>query len=322
MKEEILKQLRVITEEEREILNGRKDVNTEIYNLNRSMTVDCERLLERGHLIDLRPHTRFIHFPKHTHNYVELVYMCSGQTRHIVNGTEVTLNEGELLFMSQNAEQEIYPAGKEDLAVNFIILPEFFHQLLDMIGTESSLIRDFLVECLRNDRQDISFLHFQVVDVLPIQNLMENLIWMLLTRQPNRRRLYSTTMGLVFLHLMNSTEKMDIGKDHYEQNIALQVFRFIDENYCKGELSDLAKENGYDLYQLSRLIKNVTGRTYTQLLQEKRLKQAAFLLENTRLSITDVSLDVGYSNFSYFYKIFREKYGMSPKQFRRKTVTI
>ena len=88
------------------------------------------------------------------------------------------------------------------------------------------------------------------------------------------------------------------------------------------QLSDLAKENGYDLYQLSRLIKNVTGRTYTQLLQEKRLKQAVFLLENTRLSITDVSLDVGYSNFSYFYKIFREKYGMSPKQFRRKTVTI
>ncbi len=87
-------------------------------------------------------------------------------------------------------------------------------------------------------------------------------------------------------------------------------------------MSDLAKENGYDLYQLSRLIKNVTGRTYTQLLQEKRLKQAVFLLENTRLSITDVSLDVGYSNFSYFYKIFREKYGMSPKQFRRKTVTI
>lgn len=64
MKEEILKQLRVVTEEEREILNGRKDVNTEIYNLNRSMTVDCERLLERGHLIDLRPHTRFIHFPR------------------------------------------------------------------------------------------------------------------------------------------------------------------------------------------------------------------------------------------------------------------
>lgn len=222
MREEILRQLRPITGEERDILNGRKDVNTDIYNLTRSMIVDCRRLLEHGRLIELRPHTRFIHFPKHTHNYVEVVYMCSGETRHLVNGSEVLLKEGELLFMSQNASQEIFPASENDIAVNFIILPEFFDQSLSMIGTESSLIRDFLIECLKNNQQDISFLHFKVADVLPVQNLMENLIWMLLNRQPNKRRLDATTMGLVFLHLMNFTDKLEIGKDHLEQELVLQ----------------------------------------------------------------------------------------------------
>ncbi len=317
MDKKLLGKLAKITQEEQEILNGRKQIDTSIYNLNRSMVVDRKKLLESGKLIELRPHTRFIHFPKHTHNYVEVVYMCSGKTRHIINGSEVVLKQGELLFLSQNATQEIYPASENDIGVNFIVLPEFFDQTLSMIGDEASLIRDFIIDCLRNGSQNIRYLHFKVADILPIQNLMENLIWMLLNTQPNKRRLNQTTMGLLFLHLMNSTDKMEIGKEHEAQELILQVFRYIEDNYRDGELSELARENECDLYWLSRMIKQTTGKNYTELVQEKRLSQAAFLLSTTSLSIMDISLDVGYSNFSYFYRIFKKKFGVSPKDFRK-----
>ncbi len=317
MDKKLLEKLAKITKEEQEILNGRKQIDTSIYNLNRSMVVDRKKLLDSGKLIELRPHTRFIHFPKHTHNYVEVVYMCSGKTRHIINGSEVVLKQGELLFLSQNATQEIYPASENDIGVNFIVLPEFFDQTLSMIGDEASLIRDFIVDCLRNGSQNIRYLHFKVADILPIQNLIENLIWMLLNTQPNKRRLNQTTMGLLFLHLMNSTDKMEIGKEHEAQELILQVFRYIEDNYRDGELSELARENECDLYWLSRMIKQTTGKNYTELVQEKRLSQAAFLLSTTSLSIMDISLDVGYSNFSYFYRIFKKKFGVSPKDFRK-----
>lgn len=317
MDKKLLGKLAKITQEEQEILNGRKQIDTSIYNLNRSMVVDRKKLLESGKLIELRPHTRFIHFPKHTHNYVEVVYMCSGKTRHIINGSEVVLKQGELLFLSQNATQEIYPASENDIGVNFIVLPEFFDQTLSMIGDEASLIRDFIIDCLRNGSQNIRYLHFKVADILPIQNLIENLIWMLLNTQPNKRRLNQTTMGLLFLHLMNSTDKMEIGKEHEAQELILQVFRYIEDNYRDGELSELARENKCDLYWLSRMIKQTTGKNYTELVQEKRLSQAAFLLSTTSLSIMDISLDVGYSNFSYFYRIFKKKFGVSPKDFRK-----
>lgn len=317
MRQDIIDTLKKITAEEQEILDGRTDVDAALYNLNASMIVDCQKLLERGKLIELRPHTRFIHFPKHTHNYVEVVYMCSGRTVHFINGARVELAAGELLFLSQNAVQEILPAGPDDIAVNFIILPEFFDRSLDMIGAENNLIRTFLTDCLRNGAGQVSFLHFKVSDVLPIQNLVENLIWMLLHRQPNKRSMNQTTMGLLFLHLLNYTDKVAIGKDHLEQELTFAVLSYIEEHYRDGELSALANELNYDLYWLSRLIKNTTGKTYTELLQEKRLNQAAWLLSVTTLSITDIGLDVGYSNFSYFYKIFRRKFGCSPKEYRR-----
>lgn len=317
MSEELLKELLKITPEEQEILDGRYTIDPTLYNLNHNMVVDCHRLLEKGKLITLRPHTRFIRFPEHSHNYVEVVYMCSGQTRHLINGNDLILQTGELLFLSQNAVQEIYPAAEQDLAVNFIILPEFFDRSLAMLGNGNSLIRNFLIECLKSGSQNINYLHFKVAEVRPIQNLIENLIWLLLNEQNNKRSLNQTTMGLLFLHLMNLTDKAEIGKNHYPQELVLTVFRFIEDHYRDGELSELAKSLSRDLYFLSRVIKTATGRTYTSLLQEKRLGQAAWLLQNTGLPVTDVCMDVGYHNFSYFYKLFRKQYRMSPLEYRR-----
>lgn len=317
MQTKLLEKLKSITPEEQDILNGRHSIDTTIYNLNHSMIVDREKLLEKGKLIELRPHTRFVHFPKHTHNYIEVVYMCSGQMTHIINDNEITLHTGELLFLSQNATQEIHPASENDIAVNFIILPEFFDRSLAMIGEDNNLIRNFLIECLKNGTKEISYLHFKVADVLPIQNLVENLIWMLLHKQPNKRSLNQTTMGLLFLHLINCVEKADFKKDPLEQELTVSIFRYVEEHYRDGELSELAATLSYDVYWLSRAIKNITGKTFTALVQEKRLDQAAYLLSRTSLSITDISLTVGYNNFSYFYKIFRERFDSSPKEYRK-----
>jgi AraC-like DNA-binding protein len=94
------------------------------------------------------------------------------------------------------------------------------------------------------------------------------------------------------------------------------VLRYIEENYKNGSLSEAARLLHYDFYWLSHEIKNRTGMTYTEHLQEKRLSQAAFFLKNTSLSVEEVALAVGYENESYFHRIFKEKYGLSPKKFR------
>ena len=54
----------------------------------------------------------------------------------------------------------------------------------------------------------------------------------------------------------------------------------MDEHYKNGSLSELAEMLNYDVYWLSREIKKNTGRTYKELLQEKRMNQAKYLLES------------------------------------------
>ena len=138
MHQELIRELAMITDEERRILEGKQEIDPQLYTEKKEMVVDSAKLLKKGKLIQVRPHTRFVHFPSHTHNYIEVIYMCQGTTTHIVNGNQVVLEQGDLLFLNQNAVQEILPAGEYDIAVNFIVLPEFFNTAFSMIGAEEN----------------------------------------------------------------------------------------------------------------------------------------------------------------------------------------
>ena len=316
MTEELLRELKKITPEEQKILSGTQEIEKSLYMSSEADVIDAKKLLEAGKMIQVRTHTRFVHFPKHTHNYIEVIYMCSGSTRHIVNGEEVILRQGELLFLNQKVTQEIYPAGENDIAVNFIILPEFFDYGLKMMETEENLLRDFIIDCLRGENGTNGYLHFKVADILPVQNLVENLIWTIMHRQPNKRSINQATMGLLFLQLMNCMDKLETDESSGRQKLIITVLSYIESHYRDGELSELAESLHYDVYWLSKEIKKRTGKTYTELLQAKRLSQAAYLLGTTSMSVMEVALAVGYDNISYFHRIFQKKYGCTPRAYR------
>ena len=320
MHRELLRELSVITEEERKILDGRKEIDQQIYTEKKDMVIDSKKLLQKGKLIQVRPHTRFVHFPKHTHNYIEMIYMCQGSTTHILNGNEIVLEQGDLLFLNQNAVQEILPAGEDDIAVNFIVLPEFLDTAFSMMGDEENQLRDFLVGALCGRDGETSWMYFHVADILPIQNLIENMVWTIFYDSSNKRSCTQITMGLLFLQLLNYMDKMETGGTKYDSEITAAVLSYINGHYKNGTLSELSEQMGYDVYWLSREIRRRTGRTYKELLQEKRMQQAVYLLANSEIPVTDIIESIGYDNTSYFYRKFREKYGMSPKEYRKNYV--
>lgn len=318
MHQELIQELAVITEEEQKILDGRREIDQQIYTEKKEMIVDSSKLLKKGKLIQVRPHTRFVHFPPHTHNYIEVIYMCQGSTTHIVNGNKVILEQGDLLFLNQNAVQEILPAGKNDIAVNFIVLPEFFNTAFSMMGAEDNQLKEFLVGALCDRDEETSYLYFHIADVLPVQNLIENMVWTIFYNSSNKRSCNQITMGLLFLQLLNYMDKMEAGGRKYDTEIMAAVLSYIEDHYKEGKLSELAEEMKVNIYWLSREIKKKSGKTYKELLQERKMKQAVYLLTSSALSVTDIIESVGYDNTSYFYRKFKEKYGMSPKEFRLK----
>lgn len=99
-----------------------------------------------------------------------------------------------------------------------------------------------------------------------------------------------------------------------------KILQYVDAHYCeeitRSDLADLVYiSNDY----CSRIFKKETGRSLAQYVLEKRIEKAKSLLESD-LSVKNVALQVGYSNFSYFSKVFREMTGMTPMEFRERTL--
>lgn len=309
----IIRRLSRVTEEERRILTGGAAIDRSLYMDGSRDVISGDKLLPPGKIITIRPHTRFLAFPEHTHDYVEMVYMCQGQTTHRVNGQELVLGAGELLMLGQHARQAIEPAGEGDIAVNFIVRPAFFSGTLPFLGEEETPLRRFVVSCLTGENE-AGYLLFRISELLPVQNLIENLLYTLLENTPNKRGVLQMTMGLLFTQLLNHTETLQF--ETREENAVFSVLRYVEEHYSDGSLSQIAGKLHYELPSLSRLIRQKTGRTYTELVQEKRLSQAAWLLRNTYKRVDEIANAVGYENLSYFHRIFAARFGQSPKKYR------
>lgn len=287
-------------------------------NDDEKFIIEGSKLMKKEKLIAVRADTNTKHFPEHSHDYVEIIYMYQGTKTNIVNNETVVLNKGDILFMTQNCKHEILPSTDQDIAVNFVVLPHFFEKALEMLNSEESLLHSFIIQCLRGDNSKSSFLHFRVSDVLPVQNLTENLIWNLLDEHQEQRYINETTMGLILLQLLSHIDDLDYNGD--DSSLIFHVLKYIEAHFANGSLTELSQMLFYDFNALSKQIKKITGKTYTELVQEKRMSHACFLLESTNLGISEISQLVGYENISYFHRIFRRDQGMSPKKYRDKKI--
>lgn len=316
MQQALLDHLRKITEEEQRILDGASEVDQGLYTSGKDFTVDSAKMLEEGKLIAVRTHTRFVHFPSHRHNFIEVLYVCEGSLTNIIGGKEVVIEAGELLFLNQFTRHEILPAGKNDIAINFMILPEFFDVAYTMAGS-NNILADFLVHVLRQNEEKGEYLHFRVAEVLQIQNLLENMIYSLVTGKGDQNRINQTTMGLIFLYLLDSVQYAEMRvPNQYENMIAMTTLDYIEQNYKTATLTELCVKLHLPMHVLSKMIKKNTGFNFKELLQRKRMNKAIELMCETELPISDIIAAVGYENGSYFHRVFREKYHVTPRAFR------
>ncbi|CCO46172.1 hypothetical protein VIBNISOn1_1690017 [Vibrio nigripulchritudo SOn1] len=82
-------------------------------------------------------------------------------------------------------------------------------------------------------------------------------------------------------------------------------------------LEQLSQELSSNRNTLSEAFKDIVGQTIFSWLREQRLQKGADLLEKTELSVTHISLDVGYNNANNFSSAFKQHFNLTPLQYRK-----
>ena len=101
------------------------------------------------------------------------------------------------------------------------------------------------------------------------------------------------------------------------QDTVMKVIRYIEQNYTKTITKDELESISYmNINYLSRQFKARTGKSLHNYLVNYRLDKAVEFLREGKYSISDIAMMVGYDNFSYFSRLFKEKKGCSPKEYK------
>lgn len=317
MRKELLDELMIISEEEKKYKSGQSTVEQSLYAKDNLTEIDRKRLLQRGKLITVRPHSRFVDFPEHRHNYVEMMYVVQGSITHYIEGKELVLRKGDVLMLNQHVSHAIKRAEYEDIGINFIALPEFFEVPLTMLH-EKNVLADFVIGAMRQKNPVSHYLLFRLKEDSQIENLMENMIESMLHTHCNEDIANQYTMGLVFLYLLNHLENLSHNSSlDYKETVVQAVLEYINSDCKNANLSKIAEDTHQSMTVLSKLIKQKTGYKFQELLQRRRFQKAVYLLMETELTVEDIALEVGYENQSYFYRQFQKRYGMTPAKYRK-----
>lgn len=316
MKQELIKKMQEISEEEQAYLDGSIQVKKDIYTTKAEFNIDKDLLLKEKRLVTVRPHSRFIEFPEHAHNYIEIMYVCQGTITHRIGKKELVMEKGDILLMNPYVRHSVKRAGYEDIGINFIALPEFFDIPLQMLQ-EKNVLADFLVGTLRQNNPVPQYLLFHLGENSAIDNLMENMTDSLFYDRPDEDIMNQFSMGLVFLYLLRHIESLSQGSSqNYKEVVVQATLQYIDTFYKTATLTKIAADFHQSLSVLSKLIRQDTGFTFQELLQRKRFQKAVMFLLETDLPVEEISAAVGYENHSYFYRQFKERYGMTPRRYR------
>ena len=273
-----------------------------------------------GSSILAKTHTEFLkHIPAfwHFHPEIELVYVNKGKgKRHIGNHLSY-FNNSQLLLIGSN-------------------LPHNgFTDRLTTNGSET-LIQfkpDFLGDTF-----------FNAPEMIPIKNLFEKAKKGILFGVKTKRKLgpkiekIAEKGGfkqiLILLEVLHTLSRSDdytiLNADGFAFETQPQdsskidlVFKHINENFNQhislGEISDLVSMT---VPAFCRFFKKTTGKTFTKLVNEYRVVHATKLLSESQTSITDISYECGFNNFSHFNKLFKEFTGKSASKYRSEMINL
>ena len=316
IREDIMERLVCFSDEEINNLNGFVGIDKSIFISEQSNVVDADKLLKANQQFAVRKHARFCEYPKHRHNYLEFMYVYGGEMVTIIDDQEIVIKQGELLLLNQNIEHAIKYTNENDIIFNFIIKPEFL-EFLSGMAEEQNEVFIFIFDALYSYDNKGEYLIFKVSNNEIVRNHIEAIITNIYQQQLNHSFTLKLLVGLLLTELMNNPHLIETYEsNNYNKLVVISILKYITLNYQEGSLSVLAKQIHQPDYKICKLIKEHTGSTFKQLIQEERLKAAANLLKTTSLPIVEIMQEVGYENITYFYKIFKEKFKITPSIYR------
>lgn len=265
-------------------------------------------------------HNRFAPVHSHKHKFIEMSYVYSGEINEVVNGNPISLKKGDLIILDTNVIHSVDMTGPNDIMLNFLINKEYFNNsFFNQLDSENAMA-DFLLHALYESHKYNTYLIFNTKENEFIHNIICKLAEELITPNLNSTAITDSCIIILFselLRLYNAQKKTKDNNLPKQAKISIDIANYISSNYETITLTSAAKHFHFTPNYFSNLVKKYTGKNFKDLILDEKLKKSSYLLRNTNLTIEEVMEKAGISNLQFFYKKFKEHYGVTPHKYRK-----
>ena len=261
-------------------------------------------------------HPRFTRRQSHTHNYFELDFVVKGEGVFYFVDSEHIMHEGEVCIVAPGSSHDFVINDENSIVYTVCIRRSTFESTFTSLMSHQDLLSGFFRQILKEESKSNYLMLFT-------GNNMECRIFLrkLLLESENPDE-YSngccvSLINLFFTNLLRNYSKT-IAFYNYEISSDFSlVLQYIQHNYQNLTLASLAEFFHYSEPHLCTLIKQNTGKNFTDLIKNLRLRDAVHLLLNTDQKVNEIAEQIGYNSADHFSRVFRQTYGMSPAEFRK-----
>ena len=244
----------------------------------------------------------------HTHDFYEIFYILEGSIDHEINGTRSRLHAGDIVFTTPSDVHSFFrEPGNRCKHRDIIIRPQFFQTVCHFIDEDfqHAYDKNLLPKVVRLSQERLESYENRIINVI-------------LTSSTNAtfHLASAKTLCISLLNNLIEVEKKQVD-NHYPMWFRELLARFHMNDFLREGLDEILSPFHFSRSYMCRAFHKYLNCTMTDYLNEVRLQQATFLLQYTDDTILSICHDIGFSSISYFNKLFKEKYGMSPNAFRK-----
>ena len=253
----------------------------------------------------------------HWHEEFEFTIIRSGSANFKIDLNSYNVEEGDIIFIKSHVLHSINQLPSTNMQWSTMV---FNINMLNSASTDGCLLK-YLAPIINNIHELPLIIKKDCLGYSEILTTMNNIF----NCYNEKSIAYELELKSLLFKLFSLFYKYNLVKKCDERKVIASnttdklktILNYINEHYNENiSIKDLSSICDYSEYHFMRFFKKYIGMSCIQYINNLRLDNASKLLTTTNKTIMEISLDVGFENLSYFNKLFKRKYNMTPKAFR------
>ena len=265
-------------------------------------------------------HNRYTPSFMHRHDFFEIIFILTGCCTQNIGLKRLQFTKGDIIFIAPGIFHTMEVFDDRTAVFNILLRKSTFHQMFAPMMKQDNLMGQFFSEGLYNTKQ-IEYLVFHLGD----RDMIDKQL--LFLRMYKEQLFHDAYSDQIMIGMMTALVA-NIMRD-YQENMESSYFdtpiqpsdnffvlNYLQNHLAEASLSDLADHFGFSVSYCSKLIKSTTGQGFNEWKRTLRMRQAEYMLLDTKKSIEEIASTLGYLNVETFIRTFKKEIHLTPTQYQ------